>query len=63
MGKTLSEKRAEAGRLGGLKGGKAKVKKGFAKMPVETLRKYARNTHKMRYGKTFDGIDYEDMDR
>lgn len=47
MDKSLSEIRAEAGRKGGLKGGKAKVKKGLA-FHKEVARRNALETNKKK---------------
>lgn len=61
MGETLSEKRARAGRKGGQRGGKAKVKKGFALQPKAKLRDIGRKYGRTKITHKFDGIEYEDM--
>jgi general stress protein YciG len=61
MDESLSKKRAAAGRKGGKKGGRAKVKKGFATMPIEKLRKIGRKGAQSRLTKRVDGMEYEDF--
>jgi hypothetical protein len=60
--KTLSQKRAEAGR----KGGRAKVVKGPRKLSPERRKEIAKKAAKARWAKEFEkkecgGMDYEDI--
>lgn len=62
--KSLSKKRALAGRKGGLKGGTVKTRKGLAVLSPEERQRISRKGVEARLAKAErDGIDdYEDMD-